>query len=144
MKKWIFFGLVFFACTSFRNIGVDLNEIRTLYKESVNSKKACEKLIEISVSDETNSSLISGYKGCATIIMAKYFSNPFTKMSHFKNGKNILEKAIGADENNIELRFLRFTVQTSTPAFLGYNHNLEMDKAAVNINVFRNRYKINL
>lgn len=62
------------------------------------------------------------------MLMAKYVFNPFSKFSYFKKGKNMLEKAVHADKNNIELRFLRYTIQTNIPAFLGYNDDLETDR----------------
>ena len=49
-------------------------------------------------------------------------------MSHFKKGKEKLAEAIKADPDNVELRFLRFSVQAEAPAFLGYRDNLEEDK----------------
>ena len=49
-------------------------------------------------------------------------------MSYFKKGKKILENAIKADDKNVELRFLRFNIQTHIPSFLGYNNDIDSDK----------------
>ena len=38
------------------------------------------------------------------------------------------QELINADYNNIELRFLRLTIQDNVPAFLGYNQNIKEDK----------------
>ena len=69
-----------------------------------------------------------GYKGGATIIMAKYVSNPFSKISNFRKGRNMLEKAIAMDRTNSELIFLRFAIQTNIPSFLGYSNDIQEDK----------------
>jgi hypothetical protein len=69
-----------------------------------------------------------GYRACATMLMAKHVFNPFSKLSYFKRGRDILEKAIKADRDNIELRFLRYTIQTNVPAFLNYDQFKELDR----------------
>jgi hypothetical protein len=40
----------------------------------------------------------------------------------------MLESAIQADNANIELRFLRYTIQTSVPSFLNYSGEKKADK----------------
>jgi hypothetical protein len=40
----------------------------------------------------------------------------------------MLERAIQSDPQNIELRYLRLAIQTSIPAFLNYNKNIDSDK----------------
>lgn len=129
MKKLLFIGLLFWGFTAFSTVPVDMNEVRSLYKEAVKSEDSCKELVEISSGfTGENNPLMLGYKGSGTMLMAKHSFNPFTKMSYFKKGKQMLEKAIELDENNIELRFLRFNAQTNMPSFLGYNHNIDDDK----------------
>jgi hypothetical protein len=78
--------------------------------------------------NETNNPLLGGYRACVTMMMANHVINPFSKLSYFSKGKNLLEKTIAVDINNIELRFLRFTVQTNIPSFLGYKSHIQKDK----------------
>ena len=129
MKKLFILGLLFYGFTAFGIVPVDMNEVRTLYKEAVTSEKSCKELVEISSGfNEKNNPLMLGYKGSGTMLMAKHVMNPFSKMSYFKKGKQMLEKASEVDKNNIELRFLRFTAQTNMPSFLGYNNSIDYDK----------------
>lgn len=105
-------------------------EVRQIYQEAASEEKQCKKLIILLTPyTEKNNPLLSGYKGSATMLMAKYANNPFAKLSYFKKGKKMVEKAIAADEMNVELRFLRFAAQTNAPSFLGYNNDIETDKA---------------
>ena len=107
----------------------DINSVRSLLERAPTEEKACkELLVMLQPFNENNNSLLSGYKASATMIMAKHVFNPFSKLSYFKKGKNIMEKAIAADSANIELRFLRFSVQTNIPSFLGYKENIKNDK----------------
>ena len=128
MKKVFFVGLLFCAATSFANTPT-IGEVRSLYEKSVNDESACKKLIEIlSPYNENSNPLFAGYKASSIMMMAKHVFNPFSKMSYFKKGKKILENAVKADDKNVELRFLRFNVQTHMPSFLGYNKDIERDK----------------
>lgn len=133
MKKVLFVGLLFLAITSFAD-APNIGEIRTLYEKSVTDESACSKLIEIlSPYTESNNPLYAGYRASAIMMMAKHAFNPFSKMSYFRKGKNILESAIKADDKNVELRFLRFNAQTHTPSFLGYNSDIDSDKIFLEI-----------
>lgn len=81
--------------------------------------------------DISGHNTLLGYKGAVELGMARHDSNPFKKMSYFSDGKKHLEEAISKDHENIELRFLRLTIQVHLPTFLGYSDNIESDKVFV-------------
>ena len=62
------------------------------------------------------------------MIMAKHVRNPISKMTWFNKGKKMLEAAIKADEKDVELRCLRFGIQSNVPSFLNYKENINKDK----------------
>lgn len=106
-----------------------IEQVRELYKKSSKEEISCKKLIESLQSyNENNNTSFAAYRACATMIMAKYVTGPINKLSKFNEGKNLLEKCIENDKQNVELRFLRFTVQSNAPTFLGYNSSLKLDK----------------
>lgn len=128
MKKLFFLLLIVFVTKSYAYIP-STNEVRILFQQSAIKEDSCRKLLSIlHLYNETNNTLLAGYRACATMIMAKHVFNPFRKLSYFSSGKNLLEKSIGMDKENIELRFLRFSIQTEVPSFLGYNSSKEQDK----------------
>lgn len=129
MKRLIFLISFFCLFASFKSPCTDLDAIRSLYQKAVTNEQYCRQLIDATAAyNENNNPLMLGYKASATMIMAKHVFNPFTKMSYFKKGKDMLEKAIEFDKNNIELRYLRFAAQTNMPSFLGYNKSIQNDK----------------
>ncbi|MCB0806858.1 MAG: hypothetical protein KDC05_13760 [Bacteroidales bacterium] len=71
--------------------------------------------------------VMMAYKGAALTTLANCKDTPFSKLSVFNKGKDLLETAIGMDAESVEARFLRYTVQTNIPGILNYN-NLEEDK----------------
>jgi len=71
------------------------------------------------------------YQGALTMKKGGLMKAPADRISSFKAGKAILEKAIKEDSLNAEYRFLRLAVQENCPAFLGYHSNKMEDANAV-------------
>ena len=107
-----------------------VGSIRLKFHNSTSSEGICKALImQLEPYNERNNPLLLGYRAGATMIMAKHSLNPFSKLSYFKKGKAMLERAIQAENNNVELRFLRYTIQTNVPSFLGYSSELVKDRS---------------
>ena len=127
MKKVLFLLLLFWYGASLAQTPVEMN--RDLYIKAASEQRYAEELLESSRElGAAGSMLHLGYQGAANMMMAKHVGNPFSKLSYFKKGKKLLQKAIEEDGDNLELRFLRFSVQSKAPAFLGYRAELEEDK----------------
>lgn len=131
MKRFLTITLFFYSMASPAQ-ELPIEEVRSLYQQAALEKKACEQLIDAlsAVQLETNP-LLFGYRGSATMMMAQYVLNPVSKLSNFYKGKNMLDEAIQADQENLELRFLRFAAQTEAPAMLGYRSEIEQDKKLI-------------
>ena len=99
------------------------------------SAEYCMNFFEIMQEHKDKSSTAQGYFGVATMMQAKVYSNPFTKLSYFNQGKKILEDAIVSAPDNMELRFLRYAVQVKVPAILFYTQWIEQDRTALDIYV---------
>ncbi len=128
MKSLIFCVLLVCSTICFGE-NPSLQAVRSLYQQAAAKETSCQKLIDILAPfDEKNHPLFLGYRASGTMMMAKHVFNPFTKLSWFKKGRKMLESAIGADQENVELRFLRFAVQTNIPSFLGYHDSISGDK----------------
>lgn len=107
----------------------EIEDVRVLFHKAESSQKVCVELIELlEPYNDKNNALFLGYRASATMLMAKHLINPFSKLSYFKKGKLMLEKAIEFDQKNVELRFLRYTIQTNVPSFLNYSEDKERDK----------------
>lgn len=109
-----------------------LMSVRQNVGEMFKTESVCQNLYQ--AFEKTNISgnnLLLGYHGAVLLGMARHDSNVFKKMGFFNDGKEKLEKSILVDPDNIELRFLRLTIQTHMPTFLGYSDNKENDKAFV-------------
>ncbi len=125
MKKNIFL-IPFFYC--FFAFSIDEVELRKRFYQSVESVDVAKKLIyDLNKSSDSNV-LNEGYKAATMMVMAKHVINPFSKLKYFKDGKKILENVIKNSPENLELRLIRFAIQTNVPQFLGYNNEIINDK----------------
>ena len=112
-------------------------QVREMYKQAPAKESYCKQLLQDLKPVNVQQPLLYGYKGCATMIMAKHAFNPLNKWSYFRKGKNMLEQAITKDPGNIELRYLRITVQSNAPGFLGYKDKINTDKQFIRDNIGR-------
>jgi hypothetical protein len=105
----------------------NMAELRQLYECAPLNKIKTQELLSCSKACLDNNT-VKGYYGAGKIIMAKHYVNPISKLNAFKEGKGILEAAITADYRSAELRFLRISIQSNLPSYLGYKLNIEEDK----------------
>ena len=126
MKILILFSTVLLMNVSFKNS--DLNDVRTSYSKAVLDKKLCKKVIEELELSKEKSVIALAYLGAYQTIWANHVFNPLSKLATFKKGKNNIELAISKEPENVEIRYIRFSVQKNAPSFLGYNNNLKEDR----------------
>jgi len=112
--------------------GNEVIAIRNLFYHSIKISDSANVLRDRlkGVNSSSNSELIA-YKGMSDLMICYHSYNPYTKYKLFISGKQLLELAIMKDPLNIELRFLRLTVQLNVPPFLGYSNNINEDKVAI-------------
>lgn len=125
MVLWLSLTTMF--ATNFSEIAV--SDLRNLYYKAAFEERAAEDLRKVLSSVDQNSApLLQCYKGAAYMIEAKYAFNPFTKVAKFRKGKSAIEYAIKQEPKDLEMRFLRFSIQTNLPLLLGYHQHIEVDK----------------
>ncbi|HTO14373.1 MAG TPA: hypothetical protein VLZ83_01310 [Edaphocola sp.] len=123
-----FLGLMvssFILLTSFNYS--DLEVVRSNYNKLVSDKVMCEKMIDELVKTKEQSPVYLAYLGAAQTIWANHVFSPINKLNTFKKGRENIEKAIGRSPNNVEIRFIRLSVQKNAPSFLGYKSNIQQD-----------------
>lgn len=124
MKAFIF--LLFVSLTVCTH-ATDLEYLRKNYSKAVNDKELCRTIIN-KLSEDANTQVEKAYLGAFYTIWANHVSSPFAKLATFSKGKTAIEQAVQKESDNVEIRFLRLSVQTNCPSFLGYNSNIESDR----------------
>jgi hypothetical protein len=95
---------------------------------AVNSSKTNDSLYNVLIAMPNKSPLTTGYIGTLQALKAKHHWNPYNKLKYVKDAQKTFAQAISADPHNMEIRFLRFSVDYKLPGLLGYTKNMEADK----------------
>ena len=107
----------------------ELSEVRLKYKEAVVSKDSALSLYnELGNVEKTDNKTLVSYKGALMAITAKYAQEVQQKKELFKKGVRLIEYAVNSEPNNIEIRFVRLSIQQNSPRFLKYNSSIDLDK----------------
>ncbi|TFF40698.1 hypothetical protein [Mucilaginibacter psychrotolerans] len=106
----------------------DLPVIRKLLVTALESKKTTDSLYNSLGEIKERSALINAYMGTLEALKAKHAWNPYNKFKYLNDCEKTFKSAVTADPHNIEIRFMRFSIEHNVPKFLGYNKNLVVDR----------------
>lgn len=107
------------------------DDIRREYPKAMTDKTICEKWYQqMQAESFDNNPVLLAYKGGIYMGMAK-FAVIAKKMTYVNKGRELIESAVAKDKMNVEIRFIRYAVQSKLPAALGYNKNKTEDKAFI-------------
>lgn len=122
---YIVFQVIYLAHAS----DISKEELRKKFYLSVESSSVAKAYIkELSEIKNNTNPLVKGYLAATCMVMAKHAYNPYSKFKYFIDGKKELETSISQSPNHIELRLIRFAIQTNAPFFLGYSEDIKQDK----------------
>jgi hypothetical protein len=120
-----------------------MDQIREDYIASINDSGKADKLCNQLEDIKNPSAVIMAYLGSVQAIKAKHAWNPVSKMSYLSKGFETINKAVAKDPNQLEVRFLRFSLQYYVPSFLGYNKSLMDDKNKI-LSILKNTHNSKL
>jgi len=121
--------LLFALFMIFAAIDTTIKDLRVHYAlVGVNEGHVSEIL---NLSKNSNDPTVLAYAAGAEMASAQYKLSPFSKLSAFNSGKAKLESIVMANLENVEVRFIRLSIQLKCPAFLGYNKAVKSDRLFV-------------
>ena len=119
--------IVFFI--SFFGNSQELTQVRADFiKANGNKELTIELHNNLSSIKTQDSKNLVAYKGAVTTMMAKHSRGKKEKKNFFKEGVRLVELAVEAEPQNIEIRVIRLSIQENAPKFLKYNKNISGDK----------------
>ncbi len=142
MKNFVFIFLLIVSTSTFVQ-AANLDQIREDYIASINDSDKADKLCNQLEEVKNPSALIMAYLGSVQAIKAKHAWNPVSKLSYLKQGFATIDKAVEKDPNQLEVRFLRFSLEFYVPTFLGYSKNLMNDKNKI-VSILKNMNPVSL
>jgi len=112
-----------------------LAELRNQYMAAAINAEQMGKFNTSCNSVEMELTTSKGYCTMRHFLNAKNIINPYRKLNEFNEGKKKLDSLISIDHKNIELRYMRHSIQDRVPGFLGYNEHLIDDEHFMSVNL---------
>jgi len=84
-----------------------------------------------SLENNPRSAVEQAYCGAFQAIWANHTSNLGEKLSTFNKGKKNIDAAAERSPKDIEIKFIRLSIQKSSPALLGYKDKMKEDRSFI-------------
>ena len=124
----------------FITVNPSISEVRKMYKKASKSKEATIELhSKLATLKSTDNYILLAYKAASLTLMAKHAKGFKSKKSYFKEGATLLESIIVKHPNDLELRFIRLTIQENSPKIVRYKKNINDDKLFIYSNLKTNK-----
>jgi len=134
---WIFFSLQFESKAQNHSIHEIRHEFYLSTLDYLHAFSLIEKLDKIS----DPNALELAYRAATQAILAKPGWNIFKKLSYLRHSRNSFQQAIDLDIKDLEIRFLRLSVEHHIPHYLGFSRNMAHDKQVIMENIDRFKQK---
>jgi hypothetical protein len=95
---------------------------------ALESRKLTDSLDKVFTSLPNKSPLNLCYLGVVQALKAKHAWNPYYKVKYLNDAQKTLQTAVNREPDNVEIRFMRFSIEHNVPGFLGYTKHLIADK----------------
>jgi hypothetical protein len=73
--------------------------------------------------------IVVGYRGATEALLTKHTWSPIEKFRFLQRAEKSLNMAVTMSPDNVEVRFIRYAVETHIPRFLGFSDHLEEDES---------------
>lgn len=114
----------------------ELEQLRQEYLLAATDKEEVQKLTATCQEKANqNGPTSQGYCIMIHFLEAKHAINPYKKLTEFNKGKTALDSLISKHQTNIELRYLRLSMQDRVPGFLGYSDQIVTDENFITSNI---------
>ncbi|HEY8401491.1 MAG TPA: hypothetical protein VIK89_09530 [Cytophagaceae bacterium] len=127
MLKKLWFILLLSLASLIANGQLSLQDIRKEYVEAAEDKKKADKFHERLSNNDNQTGILQAYRAAAEALLGKHAFFVTRKVAYVKRSLRMFEEAVRKDPENIEIRYLRFSIEHHLPAFLGMSDHLQED-----------------
>lgn len=106
----------------------DLKVLRKQLMAAIDNGRATDSLYNVLNGLPQKNALTIAYLGALDALKAKHSWNPYNKIKYLNNSEKLMQRAVQQDPHNIEILFMRFSIQHNVPGFLGYGKDLVADR----------------
>lgn len=110
----------------------NLTDIRKVYPSAAETENSANEFAsKMAGIDAGDDKTLLAYKGASLAMKSKFRKKISEKISILKEGGKMIEAAVAADSDNVEIRMIRLSIQENLPAITNYKKNIAEDKAFV-------------
>ncbi|WP_345954753.1 hypothetical protein [Mucilaginibacter sp. PAMB04168] len=109
----------------------DIPEPKVLRKQllvALDRRSLTDSLYNSLAATTNKSPILTCYFGVVQALKAKHAWNPYFKVKHLNDSEKTLQQAVSREPDNMEIRFMRFSIEHNVPGFLGYGKHLTDDR----------------
>jgi hypothetical protein len=103
-----------------------LLDVRQGFHEAVMEPSLTKEFHQF-LNNADNTPTINAYRAASEAMMARVVWNPLSKFAQVIKYADLMEQAVNLEEENIEIRFLRLSIEYNLPKFLGMSKHLKED-----------------
>lgn len=118
----------------------DLKLLRKKLIQAIDSQQTTDSLYNMLDGLHQKTPLTTAYLGALDALKAKHTWNPYFKIKYLSLSEKLMQQAVDQEPHNIEILFMRFSIQHNVPGFLGYAKNLATDREEMITQLSRKNY----
>ena len=126
-KLFLTFCLLISTLVSTEANPYSLHQLRRHYQAAATDKTAGEKFHKLMAAYTQHDAVVLAYKAAAEAIRARDASM-LNKLTYVQQASKQFDQAVKLDADNAEIRFLRLSVESSLPSFLGLSQHVDEDR----------------
>lgn len=131
MKIWM--RTLLFLALAFTNLCMSPSptqwiQIRTAYRTALTNNNHVNTFESACKSHSQTDALAKAYYATSLALRARASIVPTTKLSLANQAEALLNAAATSQPQNLEIRFLRYSFEYGTPAFVNMKKNMQVDK----------------
>lgn len=120
--------LLLFCATSYCNSqSLSENELRKQLEQARFNEDAAVELVDYFEQYEPKKALHLSFKATAYAVMCIHDKNLIRRLKLCKEAVALADKAVLKDQSNLEVRFVRYAIQSQIPGILGFSDNVNED-----------------
>jgi hypothetical protein len=131
MRNWM--RTLLFIVLAFTNLCMSPSpaqwiQIRTAYRTALTNNNHVNTFESACKSHSQTDALAKAYYATSLALRARASIAPTTKLSLANQAEALLNAAANGQPQNLEIRFLRYSFEYGTPAFVNMKKNMQADK----------------
>ena len=127
----ILLGLSFMVSWASASNQEEVKRVRAAIMRGIVNEKVNDSLLKVLKEINAPSPIMQAYLGTSLSLVAKHAWDPYTKIKYLIKSEAELKKAIAREPENLEIRFMRFSIESNCPGFIGFSKNIEADKKII-------------